>query len=134
MKKFIRENIDHQPIVDNVFKIVNLANDAIAKKGKENIVNATIGSLYDEDGNLVALDTVFNTYNSLDNRTKAKYASSFSGNPNFRKQVYNWVVQDTKLVYVIVLLATPEVQDRKFNDFKRVRRRSNFNYSSYCMG
>lgn len=35
MKKFIRENIDHQPIVDNVFKIVNLANDAIAKKGKE---------------------------------------------------------------------------------------------------
>ena len=40
MKKFIRENIDHQPIVDNVFKIVNLANDAIAKKGKENIEEA----------------------------------------------------------------------------------------------
>ena len=36
MKKFIRQNIDHQPIVDNVFKIVSLANDAIAKKGKEN--------------------------------------------------------------------------------------------------
>lgn len=34
MKKFIRENIDHQPIVDNVFKIVSLANDAIAKKRK----------------------------------------------------------------------------------------------------
>ena len=49
MKKFIRQNIDHQPIVDNVFKIVSLANDAIAKKGKENIVNATIGALYDED-------------------------------------------------------------------------------------
>ena len=30
MKKFIRQNIDHQPIVDNVFKIVSLANDAIA--------------------------------------------------------------------------------------------------------
>ena len=107
MKKFIRENIDHQPIVDNVFKIVNLANDAIAKKGKENIVNATIGSLYDEDGNLVALDTVFNTYNSLDNRTKAKYASSFSGNPNFRKQVYNWVVQDTKLDLCHSVIGTP---------------------------
>ena len=107
MKKFIRENIDHQPIVDNVFKIVSLANDAIAKKGKENIVNATIGSLYDEDGNLVALDTVFNTYNSLDNRTKAKYASSFSGNPNFRKQVYNWVVQDTKLDLCHSVIGTP---------------------------
>ena len=107
MKKFIRQNIDHQPIVDNVFKIVSLANDAIAKKGKENIVNATIGSLYDEDGNLVALDTVFNTYNSLDNRTKAKYASSFSGNPNFRKQVYNWVVQDTKLDLCHSVIGTP---------------------------
>ena len=32
MKKFIRQNIDHQPIVDNVFKIVSLANEAIAKK------------------------------------------------------------------------------------------------------
>ena len=57
MKKFIRQNIDHQTIVDNVFKIVSLANDAIAEKGKENIVNATIGSLYDEEGNLVALHT-----------------------------------------------------------------------------
>ena len=107
MKKFIRQNIDHQPIVDNVFKIVSLANEAIAKKGKENIVNATIGSLYDEDGNLVALDTVFNTYNSLDNRTKAKYASSFSGNPNFRQQVYNWVVQDTKLDLCHSVIGTP---------------------------
>ena len=107
MKKFIRQNIDHQPIVDNVFKIVSLANDAIAEKGKENIVNATIGSLYDEDGNLVALDTVFNTYNSLDNRTKAKYASSFSGNPNFRQQVYNWVVQDTKLDLCHSVIGTP---------------------------
>lgn len=35
MKKFIRQNIDHQPIVDNVFKIVSLANDAIAKKEKK---------------------------------------------------------------------------------------------------
>ena len=107
MKKFIRQNIDHQPIVDNVFKIVSLANDAIAEKGKENIVNATIGSLYDEEGNLVALDTVFNTYNSLDNRTKAKYASSFSGNPNFRQQVYNWVVQDTKLDLCHSVIGTP---------------------------
>ena len=59
MKKFIRQNIDHQPIVDNVFKIVSLANEAIAEKGKENIVNATIGSLYDEDGNLI---TVWNPF------------------------------------------------------------------------
>ena len=65
MKTFIREKIDHNPIVDNVFKIVNMANSAIAEKGEENVVNATIGSLYDEEGKLVALDTVFDTYNSF---------------------------------------------------------------------
>ncbi len=107
MKTFVRENIDHSPIVDNVFKIVSLANEAIAKKGKENVVNATIGSLYDEDGQLVALDTVFNTYNSLDNRTKAKYAASFNGNPNFRQQVYNWVFQDVKINLAHSVIATP---------------------------
>lgn len=107
MKKFIREKIDHNPIVDNVFKIVNMANTAIAKKGEEHVVNATIGSLYDEQGKLVALDTVFNTYNSLDNRTKAKYASSFNGNPNFREQAYNWVVQDVELNLAHSVIATP---------------------------
>ena len=70
MKKFIRENIDHQPIVDNVFKIVNLANDAIAKKGKENIVNATIGSLYDEDGKEVSAEPLVRYF-------EKKYASVY---------------------------------------------------------
>ena len=107
MKTFIREKIDHNPIVDNVFKIVNMANSAIAEKGEENVVNATIGSLYDEEGKLVALDTVFDTYNSLDNRTKAKYASSFNGNPNFREQAYKWVVQDVKLNLAHSVIATP---------------------------
>ena len=107
MKSFVRKNIDHNPIVDNVFKIVNMANEAIAKKGKENVINATICSLYDEHGQLVALDTVFNSYNSLDNRTKAKYASSFDGNPNFREQVYNWVIQDTPMTLAHSVIATP---------------------------
>lgn len=34
MKKFIRQNIDHQPIVDNVFKIVSLAMMQLLKKEK----------------------------------------------------------------------------------------------------
>ncbi len=49
----------------------------LLKKEKKILSMRTIGSLYDEDGNLVALDTVFNTYNSLDNRTKAKICFKF---------------------------------------------------------
>ena len=91
MKKFIRENIDHQPIVDNVFKIVSLANDAIAKKGKENIVNATIGSLYDEDGNLL-----------------------FKRMPDYEILENKFIIGSYKtqnLIYVIVLLEHLEVQE-----------------------
>ena len=112
MKKFIRQNIDHQPIVDNVFKIVSLANDAIAKKGKDKIVNATIGSLYDEDGNLVALDTVFNTYNSLDNRTKAKYASSLVEILTLDNRFIIGSHKIQNLIYVIVLLEHLEDQEQ----------------------
>ena len=112
MKKFIRQNIDHQPIVDNVFKIVSLANDAIAKKGKDKIVNATIGSLYDEDGNLVALDTVFNTYNSLDNRTKAKYASSLVEILTLDNRFIIGSYKIQNLIYVIVLLEHLEDQEQ----------------------
>ena len=87
--KFLKDNINTIPLQDNVFAVSKKAAEAALVYGNDHVVNATIGSLYDEEGNLVALDTVFNTYNSLDNRTKAKYASSFSGNPNFRQQVYN---------------------------------------------
>lgn len=112
MKKFIRENIDHQPIVDNVFKIVNLANDAIAKKGKENIINATIGSLYDEDGNLVALDTVFNTYNSLDNRTKANMLLVLVGIQTLENKFIIGSYKIQNLIYAIVLLEHLEDQEQ----------------------
>lgn len=107
MKKFIKENVNDQPIVDNVFKISALANEAIARDGKENVINATIGSLFDESGKLVALDSVFNSYNGIENATKAKYASSFRGNPSYCEEVYNWVTQGTQLQLAHSVIGTP---------------------------
>ena len=107
MKRFIRDKVDDTPIVDNVFAIVRKAADAKAKYGKENVIDATIGSLYNEEGTLVAFDSVFENYNAIENTKKAKYASSFNGNADFREQVYTWVVQnaDVKLAHTVV--ATP---------------------------
>lgn len=44
----------------------------LLKKEKKILSMRQLVHYIDEEGNLVALDTVFNTYNSLDNRTKAK--------------------------------------------------------------
>ena len=56
---FVKESVNQTPIVDTVFSIVAKAKEAKAKVGSENVVDATIGSLYDEEGTLVALDSVF---------------------------------------------------------------------------
>lgn len=61
---FVKKNVDRQPIVDTVFAIANKAKADIEQNGPEQVVDATIGSLYGEDGKLVALDTV---YDSSDN-------------------------------------------------------------------
>ena len=41
---FIKSSANKTPIVDTVFSIVKLAKQDIEKNGKENVVDATIGS------------------------------------------------------------------------------------------
>ncbi len=107
MKQFIKTHVDATPIVDNVFAVVALAQEAKAKYGASKVIDATIGSLNDEAGSLVAFDSVFNHYNEIDNKAKAKYASSFSGNADYKKQVYEWVKQDAQLDLAHKVIATP---------------------------
>ena len=105
--KFVHKEANPTPIVDTVFKIVELAKKAKEQYGSENVVDATIGSLADEQGNLVALQTVFETYNNIEPKIKAAYANSFVGNPNYRKQVAHWLFNDIKLDIAHSVIATP---------------------------
>ena len=43
---------------DKIFGISQLAKTAIARDGKENVVNATIGALLDDNGELIVLSSV----------------------------------------------------------------------------
>ena len=107
MTRFIRKAIDSTPIVDNVFAVVDLAKKAKEQLGKEVVIDATIGALYDEDEQLVAFRSVYHPYNEIESKIKANYAESFSGNPAFRKQVYKWVVQQVDLHLAHTTIATP---------------------------
>ena len=61
---FMKQSADLQPIEDTVFAVVSMAKQDIAEHGADAVVDATIGSLYDEQGKLVAYQNVFDHYNA----------------------------------------------------------------------
>ena len=96
---FIRDDLSTNKVNDTVFAVLAKAN----ADNDPSKVNATIGSLCDEDAKLVAYDSFFNIYNALDNRIKAKYAESFSGNKAFNEAVCQHILKDKiKLPYSCV--------------------------------
>ncbi len=103
---FTKKVADLTPIVDTVFAIARRAKEDEKLHGDE-VVNATIGALYDEDNQLVAFDSVFDHYNTMPNTTKAAYAPNFTGTTAFKDAIYNWVVQDVNLDLPHSVIATP---------------------------
>lgn len=104
---FVKKEVNTTPIEDTVFVIVNKAKEAKEQYGADQVVDATIGSLYGEDSKLVAFDCVFQPYDKISKEEKAKYADSFTGNDSFRAQVYDWVVQDADVTLAHSVIATP---------------------------
>ena len=102
---FIKESADKNPIVDTVFAIVRKAAAAKEAFGAENVVDATLGSLYDESGNLVAMESVFKSFDEVTPKQKGGYAAGFLGNADFRTLCTQWTVGGTSLASSVV--ATP---------------------------
>lgn len=68
---FVKEKVNTTPIEDTVFAIVKKAKEAKAAVGAEKVVDATIGSLYNEEGTIVAFESVFTPYDHIAKETKA---------------------------------------------------------------
>ena len=62
------------PLEDKIFGISSRANAAIARKGKDKVINGTIGSLLDDDGELVVLESVDEVFKHLSPKDYAEYA------------------------------------------------------------
>lgn len=88
MAEFIlaRENGRRIPKEDKIFGISNRAKAAIAEKGKDKVINATIGALLDDEGNLVVLDSVDRVFRDLAPVEYAEYAP-IGGIAPFREAV-----------------------------------------------
>ena len=74
------------PLEDKIFGISNRAKNMIAEKGPGQVINATIGSLLDDDGNLVVLSSVAEAVKELEPVDFADYAP-IGGIPQFREAV-----------------------------------------------
>lgn len=102
---FIKKSADITPVVDTVFAVVAQAAKAKKEYGIDNVVDATIGSLYDENNKIVALKSVFDSFEEIAPEIKAKYAGGFKGNESYRNAVKEWVVGETELCSSVI--ATP---------------------------
>lgn len=105
--RFVKNKVNTTPIEDTVFAVVKLAKAAKEQYGDDQVIDATIGSLYNEDGTIVAMDSVFTPYKQIKNETMATYAASFTGNESFRQQVYEWVIKPSGCQLCHSVIATP---------------------------
>lgn len=103
--KFASNRYPSNRLKDTVFAVSNAAEKDRLQHPDE-VINATIGSLYDESYNLVAYTSVFDSYNSIPSQKKAAYAASFKGNPDYCNSVYDFVTQHNVRLHHTTL-ATP---------------------------
>ena len=74
------------PKEDKVFAQSGKALDAVSKYGPAEVINATVGALYDDDGKLLVLKSVEKVMKSLPAEKYAAYAP-IAGTPGFKKAI-----------------------------------------------
>lgn len=86
--EFINRKFDGVFYKDAVFSVAKKASD----DQSPDKVNATLGSLIGEDGELVTFKSVFDVYSSLDYKDYASYARGMHGNKEFLDEAAKWVL------------------------------------------
>lgn len=94
------------PTEDKVFGASGRAKAYLAKHGHENTINATIGSLLDDDGNLIVLSSVEEIVHNLSGADFAEYAP-IAGTPGFKKAVTKAALGNYEPNGFVKVVATP---------------------------
>ena len=91
---------------DLAFAINAKVKDAQKKFGKENVINAVLGTLADDEGNIIALDSVYNRLETMDRSLIASYAP-IEGEKAFRETVLDLLFGDYKPDANLAAVSTP---------------------------
>lgn len=90
MIKFLNDYIDGLKNKDEVFNTLLTYNN----DDNPNKINSTIGSLFDENHQLIAYKSVYDSFRNLSNQAYAKYPASLKGNREFLDAIYNFVTDN----------------------------------------
>lgn len=91
---------------DAIFAIAGKAEEAIKKYGKDNVTNSTLGALMDDDGKLIAFDSVFGVLKEMPNEELSAYAP-IAGMPEYLEAVEETFFAGYKPSGHIRVVATP---------------------------
>ena len=94
------------PTEDKIFGISNRAKAMIEEKGPDAVINATIGALLDDQGNLIVLSSVADTFSQLKPEEYAAYAP-IGGLPAFKKAAMQAAFGKYEPKGVAAAVATP---------------------------
>ncbi|WP_106461492.1 aminotransferase class I/II-fold pyridoxal phosphate-dependent enzyme [Anaerococcus sp. Marseille-P3915] len=91
---------------DLAFDINNKANAAIEKYGRENVINAALGTLADDSGKIIALDSVYDRLSQMDRSIIASYAP-IEGEDGFREAVLDSLFENHRPKAFMTAISTP---------------------------
>ena len=74
-KDIIAEHARWPRLEDAIFKVNKECKDAIEKKGRDKVIDSTLGTLIDDDGNIIAFDCVYDTLRDMDKKDIASYGA-----------------------------------------------------------
>lgn len=94
------------PKEDKVFAASGRAKAMIAERGKDAVINATIGSLLDDEGNLVVMSSVEKTIKTLSGAEYAEYAP-IAGTKGFKEAIMKATFNTYDVKSFTAVVATP---------------------------
>lgn len=95
MTQMINSKFKLEKSDDLIFMTASRAKKAIEKYGKDNVIDSTLGTLFDENEKFVALDTVYDTLKYMDKDLIASYAP-ISGTNEFIQSVIKICFEEHK--------------------------------------
>ena len=91
---------------DLAFSINSKVKAAQAKFGKENVINAVLGTLADDEGNIIALDSFYKRLETMDRGLIASYAP-IEGEKAFRETVLDLLFEENRSAAYMAVVSTP---------------------------
>ncbi len=91
---------------DLAFSINAKVKAAQAKFGKENVINAVLGTLADDEGNIIALDSFYKRLETMDRGLIASYAP-IEGEKAFRETVLDLLFEENRPDACMAVVSTP---------------------------